>query len=161
MPLERWRPGQRIRDRQRISIPPATPPGTYTLYIGAFRGVERLPVTPATLTDGKNRCACFSFRSTSLDRDGRDRPAGTRREGLGAGNARCARAMIVSAPAVETSRVRASDHTRRAGAALAAVALLALVESAVGDRGASRARPAPRTGRAAAATSAPASARAT
>ena len=55
MPLERWRPGQTLRDRQRIPIPAGTPGGTYTLYLGVYRGAERLPVTPASLNDGKDR----------------------------------------------------------------------------------------------------------
>ncbi len=54
-PLERWRPGQRIRDRQRITFPPSAIPGTYTLYVGIFRGLERQPVTPADANDGQNR----------------------------------------------------------------------------------------------------------
>ena len=61
MPLDRWRPGQVLRDRQRIPMPPGTPPGTYTLYLGAYRGVERLPVTPAALNDGNNRLRLLSF----------------------------------------------------------------------------------------------------
>jgi choline-sulfatase len=61
MPIERWRRGQQLRDRQRIPIPPGTPAGTYTLYLGAFRGAERLPVTPAALNDGNNRLRLFSF----------------------------------------------------------------------------------------------------
>jgi arylsulfatase A-like enzyme len=55
MPVERWHPGQQIRDRQRIAIPAGTRPGTYTLYVGAFRGGERLRVTPAGQSDGKDR----------------------------------------------------------------------------------------------------------
>ncbi len=55
MPLERWRPGQQIRDQQRIVLPPGTPPGSYTLYLGAFRRAERMPVTPAPLSDGRDR----------------------------------------------------------------------------------------------------------
>jgi arylsulfatase A-like enzyme len=61
MPIERWRPGQELRDRQRIPIPPGTPPGTYTLYVGAFRGAERMTVTPAALSDGNNRLRLLSF----------------------------------------------------------------------------------------------------
>jgi choline-sulfatase len=61
MPLERWRPGQRIRDRQRIVVPPGTPPGVYTLYVGAFRGGARLPVGPPALSDGKDRLRVLSF----------------------------------------------------------------------------------------------------
>jgi arylsulfatase A-like enzyme len=62
MPLERWRPGQRIRDRQRIAVPVGAPPGVYVLHVGAFRGGERLPVTPAALNDGKDRVPALSFR---------------------------------------------------------------------------------------------------
>jgi arylsulfatase A-like enzyme len=55
-PLERWRPGQRIRDRQNISFAPTTPPGAYTLYVGIYRrGDERLPVTPSAASDGRDR----------------------------------------------------------------------------------------------------------
>jgi hypothetical protein len=61
MPLERWRPGQELRDRQVIPIPPGTPAGTYTLYLGAYRGAERLAVKPVALNDGANRLRLFSF----------------------------------------------------------------------------------------------------
>jgi arylsulfatase A-like enzyme len=61
MPLERWRPGQGIRDTWRIGLPPAAPPGTYTLYIGAFRGAEHLPVTPASLADPAGRLRVGTF----------------------------------------------------------------------------------------------------
>ena len=61
MPLERWRPGQQIRDTQRIPIPLGSPPGAYTIYVGAFRGGGRLPVTPAALTDGKDRLRVGTF----------------------------------------------------------------------------------------------------
>ena len=61
MPLERWRPGQVIRDRQRIPIPFGSPPGTYTIYVGAFRGADRLRVTPAALSDGKDRLRVGTF----------------------------------------------------------------------------------------------------
>ena len=64
MPLERWRPGQALRDRQRIPIPPGTQAGTYTLYVGAYRGPERLPVIPASLSDGKSRLRLLSFTVT-------------------------------------------------------------------------------------------------
>jgi hypothetical protein len=61
MPLERWRPGQQIRDRQRIGIPLGAAPGLYTLYVGAFRADRRMPATPAALTDGKDRLRLLSF----------------------------------------------------------------------------------------------------
>jgi len=67
MPLERWRPGQELRDHQRIPIAAGTPAGTYTLYIGAFRGPERMPVMPASLADGNNRLRLLSFTVTRSD----------------------------------------------------------------------------------------------
>jgi choline-sulfatase len=54
-PLERWRPGQRIRDRLPITFTGAMPPGTYTVYIGLFKGNQRAPVTPASASDGRDR----------------------------------------------------------------------------------------------------------
>src|SRR4029079_10253702 len=49
MPLERCRPGRELRERKRIATRPATPPGASPLYIGAYRGAQRLPVTPPAL----------------------------------------------------------------------------------------------------------------
>jgi hypothetical protein len=54
-PVERWRPGQRIRDREHISFPLTTPPGTYTLSLGFFRRNQRMPVTPPQASDGTDR----------------------------------------------------------------------------------------------------------
>jgi arylsulfatase A-like enzyme len=61
MPLERWRPGQQIRDRFKIPLPPGTPPGLYTLYLGAYHAAERLPVTPPALADARNRLRLLQF----------------------------------------------------------------------------------------------------
>jgi hypothetical protein len=61
MPLERWRPGQQIRDRFQITVPGGMPPGLYTLYLGAFRANQRLPVTPAALADGRDRLRLFQL----------------------------------------------------------------------------------------------------
>jgi hypothetical protein len=60
-PVERWRPGQQIHDRQRITFPAALRPGVYTLYTGFFRRAERLPVTPAAASDGPDRVRVVSF----------------------------------------------------------------------------------------------------
>ena len=84
MPIERWRPGQALRDRQRIPIPPGTPRGTYTLYLGAFRGAERLPVTPAALNDGNNRLRLLSFVVSPSNAD----PGGPPPRGLARASAR-------------------------------------------------------------------------
>jgi choline-sulfatase len=61
MPLERWRPGQNIRDTQHIFMPPGSPRGTYTLYMGAFRGSAHLTATPKALTDGVGRLRVGTF----------------------------------------------------------------------------------------------------
>ncbi len=54
-PLERWRAGQQIRDHINITFPPQAPRGTYTLYVGLFKGPQRMPATPAAATDGHDR----------------------------------------------------------------------------------------------------------
>jgi arylsulfatase A-like enzyme len=54
-PVSRWRPGQRIRDRQRISFPPTLTPGPYSLSLGFYRGNTRMPITPAEADDGTGR----------------------------------------------------------------------------------------------------------
>jgi arylsulfatase A-like enzyme len=54
-PLARWQPGQRIRDQHAFTIDPGSPPGRYSLYVGLWRGGERMPVTPPALDDGQQR----------------------------------------------------------------------------------------------------------
>ena len=54
-PLERWRPGQRIRDRLSINFPASMPPGTYNVYVGLWKGTARAPVTPKSASDGRDR----------------------------------------------------------------------------------------------------------
>jgi choline-sulfatase len=61
MPVDRWHPGQRIRDVQHVFIPVTTPPGVYTFSVGAFRSADRLKVTPARLTDGRDRLRVGTF----------------------------------------------------------------------------------------------------
>jgi hypothetical protein len=55
LPIERWRAGQRLRDRLRFALPATAPPGSYTLYLGFWRGNQRLPVSPASASDGHDR----------------------------------------------------------------------------------------------------------
>ena len=59
--MERWRPGQHIRDRLHIAFTPAMLPGTYTLYLGLFKGADRQPVTPASAGDGRDRLRVASI----------------------------------------------------------------------------------------------------
>ena len=59
-PLERWRPGQHIRDRQRIGF--FGPPGLYTIYVGLFKGGARMPVAPPEASDGKDRLRVTTVR---------------------------------------------------------------------------------------------------
>jgi arylsulfatase A-like enzyme len=64
MPLDRWRPGQRIADRQRVAIPAGTPRGVYTIYVGAYNSRlagARMKVTPAALGDGRDRLRLLQF----------------------------------------------------------------------------------------------------
>ncbi len=61
MPLDRWRPGQGIRDTWRIPIPLGGPRGTYGLFIGAFRAGENLAVTPKTAADPAGRLRLGTF----------------------------------------------------------------------------------------------------
>ena len=61
-PIERWRPGQHIRDRERIGFPAYTPPGVYTVYVGLFKKTDRIPVTPTAASDVKNRLRVTTIR---------------------------------------------------------------------------------------------------
>lgn len=61
-PIERWRPGQHIRDRLHIAFTTAMPAGLYTIYLGLFKGSERAPVTPASANDGQNRIKLATIR---------------------------------------------------------------------------------------------------
>lgn len=54
-PIDRWRAGQHIRDRIHVTFPPQATPGSYALYVGLFKGAERMPATPVSATDGHNR----------------------------------------------------------------------------------------------------------
>ena len=61
MPPPRWRPGQTIRDTVHIPTSPAEPRGTYTLYVGAYRGAEHLPISPKALVDPAGRLRVGTF----------------------------------------------------------------------------------------------------
>jgi hypothetical protein len=62
MPLERWRPGQTIRDTQHVAIAPGPGArGTYTLYVGAFRGTDHLPISPKSVVDPAGRLRVGTF----------------------------------------------------------------------------------------------------
>jgi choline-sulfatase len=54
-PMDRWHPGQHIRDKQIVRFPPTAARGEYTLYFGLFKGATRMPVTPPEAHDGKDR----------------------------------------------------------------------------------------------------------
>jgi arylsulfatase A-like enzyme len=44
-PIERWQPGQRLRDRWTFTVRSDVPPGRYALAAGFFRGSTRMAVT--------------------------------------------------------------------------------------------------------------------
>jgi hypothetical protein len=54
-PVERWRAGQRLRDRWTFTLPGELPPGTYSLLLGLYRANERLAVTPSERADSQRR----------------------------------------------------------------------------------------------------------
>jgi hypothetical protein len=54
-PVERWRPGQRVRDRQTIAFPAGSPAGTYTVSLGFWHGAERAAIQPGSASDGQGR----------------------------------------------------------------------------------------------------------
>jgi choline-sulfatase len=61
-PVERWRPGQKIRDRFTVRFGADFPPGLHTLSIGFWKPPSaRLPVKPAELQDGQDRLRVISF----------------------------------------------------------------------------------------------------
>jgi 4-amino-4-deoxy-L-arabinose transferase-like glycosyltransferase len=61
LPIERWRPGDLLRDTHRVPVPLVTAPaGLYTIYVGFWPGgdtVRRLPVTAGLAHDGRDRVA--------------------------------------------------------------------------------------------------------
>jgi len=61
MPPSRWRPGQTIRDTARIPFPPGGPRGTYTLYLGAYKGAAHLAVSPKDFADPAGRLKLGTF----------------------------------------------------------------------------------------------------
>ncbi|MFO0562238.1 MAG: sulfatase [Polyangiales bacterium] len=54
-PIPRWRPGQRLRDRFTARVPSDFPQGEYSLFIGFYKGDERMPITPPERADESRR----------------------------------------------------------------------------------------------------------
>jgi len=54
LPVNRWEKGMRLRDTVSLALPVGTPPGTYEIVIGFFKGLDRLPVFPAAASNGDN-----------------------------------------------------------------------------------------------------------
>jgi hypothetical protein len=54
LPTSTWGPGEELRDRHLLKLPPDTPPGTYSLRVGAYywETLERLPVIENDVTVG-------------------------------------------------------------------------------------------------------------
>jgi hypothetical protein len=55
VPLDSWSKGQIMRDVCLIDVYPDVPPGLYRVFIGFFRGPQRVKVEPAVLTDIEGR----------------------------------------------------------------------------------------------------------
>ncbi|HEY0710109.1 MAG TPA: hypothetical protein VGG33_25080, partial [Polyangia bacterium] len=64
-PVDRWRPGQTIRDRFTIEFGPNEAPGIHTLALGFWHppasNRQRLPVAPTEAQDGQDRLFLVSF----------------------------------------------------------------------------------------------------
>jgi hypothetical protein len=60
-PVTLWDEGDVILDRQTVSVPATNPPGTYTLYVGFYRGETRLKVKEGP-EDGVSRLRAGTFR---------------------------------------------------------------------------------------------------
>ncbi|MET0339720.1 MAG: glycosyltransferase family 39 protein [Polyangiales bacterium] len=50
-PVRLWTQGDIVVDRQRVSVPATATPGTYTMYVGFFRGETRLKVSSGPKDD--------------------------------------------------------------------------------------------------------------
>ena len=47
-PTSAWQPGELVRDRHRLALPPSMPPGHYQLIVGLYRAIDRWRLlTPA------------------------------------------------------------------------------------------------------------------
>ncbi|MBL8683087.1 MAG: sulfatase-like hydrolase/transferase [Myxococcales bacterium] len=54
-PMDRWQPGQRLRDRWTFRLPTDIPVGRYALMVGLFRGNERMSVEQPNREDPTRR----------------------------------------------------------------------------------------------------------
>jgi len=61
-PMERWRPGQHIRDASALCFPHTHLPACTPIYVGLFKAGARMPVTPAQAHDGKDRLRVTTIR---------------------------------------------------------------------------------------------------
>jgi hypothetical protein len=54
LPTSTWTPGEELQDRHLLKLPPDTPPGTYSLRVGAYywENLERLPLVENEVTVG-------------------------------------------------------------------------------------------------------------
>ena len=60
-PFRLWEPGDVVADRQELEVPRDFPSGDYTIYVGVFKGGERLDVASGP-QDGENRVRAGTLR---------------------------------------------------------------------------------------------------
>jgi RNA polymerase sigma factor (sigma-70 family) len=64
-PVQRWRPGETIRDTFTLNVNESWPPGAYRCLLGFWGGGSgaglRLPVSPRAQQDGEDRWLAFAF----------------------------------------------------------------------------------------------------
>jgi hypothetical protein len=60
-PLSNWRPDEYVRDTQQITIPSNWSSNVAHVYLLAWRGGERMPLSPSDLSDGDRRLRALSL----------------------------------------------------------------------------------------------------
>jgi arylsulfatase A-like enzyme len=64
LPIRAWTPDQIIADKQSVTVPRSTRPGTYTIYMGIYKRKERMEIGSSSSTTSANRLKVGSIRIT-------------------------------------------------------------------------------------------------
>ena len=62
LPTRYWVPGDVVKDHYEIDVPVYSTEGIYTIYMGFYKGSERLKVLPGQAHDGENRLILGKLR---------------------------------------------------------------------------------------------------
>lgn len=61
-PTNYWLPGDIVKDEYELNIDSYSSPGVYTIWMGFYRGNDRMKVTPSQAHDGQNRMLVGKIR---------------------------------------------------------------------------------------------------